>query len=368
MAEEAPEAQTTLRETIEQAVEQHVPESAPAPSASPSAEATPPSEPSPATPASERARDDKGRFVEKKDEPAAAQAQPAIAPAAPQVPAKPLPARPSSWKKDYEADWAKLDPRLAEYILQREGEYAKGVSTYKQEWESAKPLLEALNPFKESIQSLGLQPAQFVSNLANAHQTLSRGTPEQRLSMFMKLAQDYQVPVQSMFVQGQDGKVYFNPQVQAYQAQQGPAQPQGLTPEQVRKLVREEQAATFGQQQIEQFAQAKDSQGNPAHPYFEKVKAKMALLLDAGEAQDLQDAYRKAIRMDDELWQSEQESQRKADEAARQEAQRKAVAAAKANVVSPKSATPAAQGGNKGNKGLRAQLEDAFDQHTASRV
>lgn len=368
MAEEA-QAQTTLRETIEQAVEQHAPETATAPSASPSAEAPAPSEPSTATPAQDRARDELGRFTEKKEEkPAAksAQAEPVIAPPAPAIPPKPLPARPSSWKKDYEADWAKLDPRLAEYILQREGEYAKGVSTYKQEWESAKPLLEALTPFKESIQSLGLQPAQFVSNLANAHQSLSRGTPEQKMAMFMKLAQDYQVPLQSMFVQGQDGKLYFNPQVQAYQPP--PQQQRAPQAPDVAKLVRDEIAAVNSQQQIEQFAVAKDGQGNLLHPHFEKVKAKMALLLDAGEAPDLQDAYRKAIRMDDELWQSEQEAKSKADEAARQESQRKAVAAAKANVVSPKSATPTAQGGGKGAKGLRAQLEDAFDQHTASRV
>lgn len=364
MAEEA-STEITLRDTIEQAYETHVepPAATPAPVASPSTPAPVAAEPATATP--ERARDAQGRFVETPEEQAAAKkAAPAPVEIAPAAPVRVAPKPPSSWKKDYHPQWEKLDPALADYILQREGEYAKGVSTYKSEWENAKPLMEALNPYQASIQAMGIKPAQFVTNLASAHETLSRGGPEQKLSMFMKLAQDYQVPVQQLFVRGQDGQVYFNPQVQPHQAPQRQA-PQAHD---VAKLVRDEIAGVMSQQQIAQFAAEKDAQGNPVRPHFEAVKADMALLLDAGKAQDLNDAYRMALRMNDEIWKSEQENQMKAQEAARQEAQRKAVATAKANVVSPKSATPAGKAPADGKKGLRSTLEASFDEHLQSRV
>lgn len=368
MAEEA-STQTTLRDTIEAAVEEHVP----APevvttSASPSVPAQASAEPSPATP--ERARDAQGRFVETKEEKAeriAAKAAPAQAPvaAAPVVAAKVHPKVPSSWKKDYHDHWGKLDPSVAEYILKREGDFASGVSTYKTEYDRVKPIAEVLAQHQDSIKSLGIEPAQFVSNLANAHQALSRGTPEARLSMFMKLAQDYQVPVQQLFVRGQDGQAYFNPQVQQFQPQQQRQAPQAPD---VEKLVNDRFAALEMKQTISQFAGEKDAQGNLKRPHFEKVKEDMALLLDAGKAQDLEDAYRKALRMDDELWQAEQETQRKADEAARQDQQRKAVAAARQANVSPKTATPSGAAASAKPKGLRSQLESAFDEHSASRV
>lgn len=364
MAEEA-DTETTLRDTIEQAYETHVeaPAPTPAPVASPSAPAPVAAEP--ATASSERARDAQGRFVETPEEKAAAK-KAAATPAeiAPAAPVRVAPKPPSSWKKDYHPQWEKLDPSLADYILQREGEYAKGVSTYKSEWENAKPLMDALTPYQASIQAMGIKPAQFVSNLASAHESLSRGTPEAKLSMFMKLAQDYQVPVQQMFVRGQDGQVYFNPQVQPHQAQQRQAQ---QAPD-VAKLVRDEIAGVMSQQQIVQFAEAKDAQGNPLRPHFETVKRSMALLLEAGEAQDLEDAYRKSLRMNDELFASEQEAKSKADEAARLEANRKSVAAARAYAVSPKSATPAGKASADGKKGLRSTLESAFDEHVQSRV
>lgn len=378
MVEEAG-TQTTLRDTIEQAVEEHVPAPGPTqePAASPSGTAQA-AEPSTAT--SERARDEQGRFAEKKDEPAAKAVTTSKAPvaaAAPAAPPKRDPVtRPSSWGKDHWGLWEKLASgatltgdeayQLAQLSAKREGDYAKGVSTYKTEWENAKPLLEALTPHMESIKQLGLQPAQFVQNLAGVHQLLSRGTQEQKLSAVMKLVQDYQIPVQNLFVRGQDGQVYYNPQVQPFQAQ---AQQRQAPQQDVAELVRKEIAGVMSQQQITQFAEAKDDKGNLLRPHFDTVKADMALLLEAGKAQDLSDAYRMALRMNDELWQSEQDAKVKADEAARLDAQRKSVAAARANAISPKSATPASQATPKGKGSVRSAIEEAVDQHLpAARV
>ena len=65
--------------------------------------------------------------------------------------------RPTTWKKEYLPIWDKLTAgeqltpeeslKLAEYSNQRESEYKKGVSTYKQEADNAKSLVEAIAPF-----------------------------------------------------------------------------------------------------------------------------------------------------------------------------------------------------------------------------
>ncbi len=93
----------------------------------------------------------------------------------------------------------------------------------------------------------------------------------------------------------------------------------------------------------------------------------MALLLDAGKAQDLKSAYLMALRLHDDLFAAQQEATKKADEAARLEASRKAVAVAKGSAVSVRSATPASAGAAP-KKGIRSQLEEAYDQHTSGRV
>ena len=80
-----------------------------------------------------------------------------------------------------------------------------------------------------------------------------------------------------------------------------------------------------------------DDKGNLKHPHFDKVRAKMGNLIDAGEAKSLQDAYAKAVRLDDDLYNQSLEAQRKSAKA-EEDAKRKA-AVEKAKKVRPRTAT-----------------------------
>lgn len=299
---------------------------------------------------SDRIRDEKGRFAagEKPLEAKAAEA--------PQVAAQPevkRPARPSSWKKDYWDQWEKLDPKVAEYINQREGEYAKGVSTYKQEFDNAKPLLDAVAPFLPTLQQNGIKPDQWISNLGRAHHALALGSGQEKLQMFAKLAQEYGIPLQALY--DQNAAAQFSQQ----HFQRQPVQ----QPESIDKIIEQKLSERQNKAAVDQFIAEAPSK----YPHFEVVRETMARLLDSEVAQDLPSAYDKALRMHDDLWQSEQESKRKADEANRLEAQRKATAQAKANAVSVKSATPASAGAS-AKKGLRAQLTEAVESVEGGRV
>lgn len=258
--------------------------------------------------------------------------------------------------------WGKLDPSVAEYINQRESEYAKGVSTYKQEWESAKPLIEAMSPFMPLLQQHNINPGQWISNLGNAHKTLALGTPEQKLGAFIRLAGEYRIPLEQMFVRGQDGQVYFNQQYVA--AQQAAPQSQQQSQTDPRQLFKEMLAEEKAYQQLETM-----KSDTKAYPHFEVVRETMAGLLRAGLAQDYPSAYEAAIRMPQhsDIFDAIQQQKREQEDREKAEAQRKAAEAARRANVSLKSATPASTGQAQ-PKGRRAQLEQAFDEHMSGRV
>jgi hypothetical protein len=68
------------------------------------------------------------------------------------------------------------------------------------------------------------------------------------------------------------------------------------------------------------------------------VREEMAQLLELGKAQDLETAYAKAVRMNDEAFRLEQE--KLLSNATKQASKAQQVARAKATAVSPKSVTP----------------------------
>lgn len=344
--------QTTLRDTIENAFDEHI---EPAPAA-----VTPPPEPvlgeTPEQKA-DRLRDDKGRFVEGKPLPKADTKVVAPDTTKGDLP-KPRPQRPSSWKKEMWDHWEKLDPNVADYLHQREQEYSKGVSAYKSEWENVRPVIEALNQFQPLMQQFNIKPTEWITNLGNAHRVLVQGSPQQRMQMFAKLAQDYQVPLQELLSQGElqpnNPIQYINPLY-----------------ERVNQLEGRLHSWQSQQEQQEQRTIATEIENFKAqHPHVDEVRATMAGLLQSGLAENLNDAYDAALRHPKHanIYDAIQQQNRQQDEAKRLEEATKRAKSAKANAVSPRTATPSAPGFVNGKKGLRDQLSDNFDEIVGGRV
>lgn len=331
---EVAEAQTTLRDQLAAAIENHEPQEQVVDK--------------PETPeiTSDRPRDEVGRFAPKSTEVPKNTELTQETTQAPQI--KP---RPTSWKKDYEEHWGKLDPTIQDYIHQREAEFAKGVSTYKQNWEQAAPIYEAMQPFMPVLQQYGMQPGQWIQGLGNAHLTLVQGSPEQKLQMFSKLAMDYGVPLQALT--GQQADPQFSMVVQELNQLKGQ-----LT-----------QFKTLQEQQEQAQIQAEIASFSNGKPHFDAVRETMAQLLQSGVASDLQSAHDKAIRLHDDIWQQLQQEalQAKAAEEAKQ--RQATVAKAKATAVSPRSISPTANmGSGNGKKSLRDTLAEQLDQQLGGRV
>ena len=316
--------------------------------------------------AEERARDEKGRFAEGKE----VKAKPKPETGGLATPTVERPKPPSSWKKDYWSHWDTLDPKLAEYINQREAEYAKGVSTYKGEWERAKPILDAITPYAQEFQKYGVKPEQWIANLGAAHQALALGNPQQKLQMFAKLAQDYGVPLQALMPRqpqvGPDGQPLpqqqpaIDPRVSAWLQQQFGTLKQEIN--QFKTQQQQQQAAQI-QKEIDSFA--------ANHPHYEAIKNTMADLIDKGLATDLQQAHDLALRMPqhDDIVAAEREEKRKAEETRKAQEAATQAARARKNAVSVKSSSPGAgAAASEGKKSLREQLSETYDGVTGGRM
>ena len=317
-----------------------------------------------------RARDENGRFAPK----AADKVEtPVVAPvaAAPVVtePAAPVVAAPvapalTTWRKEYLpiqeklAKGESLNPdeakKLAEYNVERERQYSTGISTYKGEAAQAKQLTEAMSEFMPLLQQHNMNPATWIQNLGRAHAILVLGKPEQRIQMFAKLAQDYNIPLGAVAPaqQGQMDPVML----QLMQELQNTKQEiSGIT------SWRKQQEDQIAQQEVAKFQDA------TKYPYFQQVRETMIELLQSGLAQNPEQAYAKATRLNDDVWSAEQ--QRLAASTTTTVHRQAAVGKAKAAGTQVRSAAPSGAPTGNAAKDRRSALAQAFEQaDTTGRV
>lgn len=259
--------------------------------------------------------------------------------------------RPSTWKKEYVQIWDKMEAgeqiskedfvKFAEYANQRESEYKKGVSTYKAEADRARSYEEAIAPFIPELQAQNISPAAWINNLGRAHMILTKAPYDQKVQMFQRLAQDYGIQLNGESV--------------------APIQQDAYTQQLMNQLNMVNQEVStiksrFQQEENQRLMNEIEKYRSDAekYPHFDVVREEMAQLLELGKAQDLETAYKKAVRMNDDVWSLEQERLLKDAKQAAIKAQQ--VAKAKAAAVSPKSVTPSGKVAEPGEKKDRRSL------------
>jgi hypothetical protein len=258
--------------------------------------------------------------------------------------------RPSTWKKEYVTIWDKMESgeqiskedftKFAEYANQRESEYKKGVSTYKAEADRAKSYENAIAPYAQDLQRRGIQPTQYIENLVRAEQILSNAGYDQKVQVFQKLASDYGIQLN-----GNGQVTQLDPYTQQLMNQLNMVNQEVSSIK--GRFAQEENQRLMGEiervrSDVEKF------------PHFDVVREEMAQLLELGKAQDLETAYKKAVRMNDDVWELEQDRLLKESRQSSLKAQQ--VAKAKAAAVSPKSTTPSGKVSNPEDKKDRRSL------------
>jgi hypothetical protein len=267
-------------------------------------------------------------------------------PEEPKIWAKP----PSSWKKDYSEPWDTVDPKVQEYIWQREDEMRAGIEPLKTKAQLAEQMQKVAEPYMQTIQGLGVDLPTAVGALMDADHNLRYGSPQQKRAYLNQLAQQYGVNL------GDTGDFQQEMPVDPYisQLQQ---ELYGLRNEVVGWKQQQEAAKNETlQAEIQEFSSKAE--------FFEDAKPTMITLLQSGVASTLQDAYDKAVRLDNDLFERVQQGQQAAAEAAKRKAADLAAKSAKAAAVSVRTSTPRVQTATNAQDRrsmLLAQFSDAAD-------
>lgn len=255
---------------------------------------------------------------------------------------------PKSWRPELAEKWATLDPAVKAEVLRREEDIFRGIEAYKADAAFGKPIKAVMDPYMPLLEQYGINPADQVRNLMNAHYTLSFGTPEQKAGLLRQLAQDYGIPLSG----ASDGEAPFvDPQVKALQDEltQLKSQLAGFQRTQVQSV--QERLRS----EVEAFAV------KPENDLFDKVAVDMALLIKADRNMTLEQAYQRATWANPETRQILLDRKLKADAEAQAKAQQehaaRAAQAAKATVKSaPKSASATTPSGS-----LDDTLKEAYE-------
>ena len=233
---------------------------------------------------------------------------------------------PASWKKEYHEYWSKADPKLREYAWRREEQMTKGVEPLLAKAQFADTINQAIEPYMQTFQGLGLKAEQAIANLMGADYALRTAAPEQKRALFFQLARSYGIPLEGV---SQD-------QVPGAPAQSSSIDPLVWQLQNELNQVRGEVMGWKQQQEMVQNQQLLNEINNFSSKaeHFEDARPTMIQLLQSGVAETLEDAYEKAIRLDSALFEKVQAAQQ-AELAAKQAAQKdRAAKTARAAAVS----------------------------------
>lgn len=226
----------------------------------------------------------------------------------------------ASWKREAQTVLSQLPPETQKLIQDREEQFHKGIEQYKSDAQYGRTLGRALSPHMEYLNQIGVSPDVAIDKLIQAEKMLRTSDPQTRVQAFMKLAHDYGVDPNSLT------NVPFDPY--KYQLEQQLASQQAM----LQQITQSRQVAEEAQlgQTIEQFAQT--------HEYFDEVRETMADLLDKGLAGDLNDAYSKAVRLNDDVFSRQNANSQFTGQTQQIQRANNAAKAAKAAAVSVKGA------------------------------
>ena len=239
-------------------------------------------------------------------------------------------AAPKNWSDDVKKVFDTLPQESQEFMIKRDKEmtsdYTKKTQDLAEQRKNIEALDKVLQPARQTIHATGISEPEYISRLLNADNAL-RTNPKMALR---QLAQGYGIDLSTM---NEESESWNDPDPQYAQLLQ---QNQHIMSE-LNQFKQQNMQSTVAQteQTVEQFSAKTGADGKLTHPHFDKVRVKMGNLIDAGEAKGLDDAYTKAVRLDDDLYEEAIKASRLSVK--RQEDSKRKAAVDKARKVKPSS-------------------------------
>jgi len=204
---------------------------------------------------------------------------------------------PTTWRTEAKLKWKDIDPTIRDEIIKREADVGRGINQYRNDAEYGKQVMQSVQPYIATINSVGSTPKQAIETMLNTFYQLNTGDPVSKANVLLQAAQQYGADM-TVFQQEVD------PAQNQLQQQLHPLQ------QQINQLTnqlqqRDAQAQQFEDTQadtaVEAFRNATDENGIK-YPHFDIVSNSMASYIEQeasiGQSLSLEDAYDRAIWAD----------------------------------------------------------------------
>lgn len=195
---------------------------------------------------------------------------------------------PSGWTPKAREEWAALPETVRQEILRRDEDSVKGIRQLQEQMAPYTQFAQTLDPFIREAISNRTDPGQYIGNVMQAERRLRSGTPEERFSSLVEIAESYGIPLRKIINDAVGQEIVPHPSLVPKTQLPPEVQRELEEAREFRQTMTQTQAQT-NQKLIDDFKVDKE--------FFEDVRDDMAVLMEAGRATTLQDAYDKACRM-----------------------------------------------------------------------
>ena len=247
---------------------------------------------------------------------------------------------PASWSSEDQETFNAMTPKAQHFLANQVVQVQNMQSQAMQEIQQYQNIIERVNGY---AQHFNADPAYIMDQLFTMHNTMTNGTPQQKIAALRQMVSDYGIAPVDAKDAGQD-----NPQLAAMERRLA-AFEQG---QQHNDFQAQQAQQAQIDQEVQAFANAVDEKGNLLHPYLGDVEREMAELAQIsimnGYRPNLQELYDRAV------W-SNPQVRAKAQAAEVSNARRKSTA-------SPGTSTGAYQNKNAGGETWAETLEKTWDQ------
>lgn len=210
---------------------------------------------------------------------------------------------PEHWAAEDKEVFNSLDARGREFLLRRhkdmEAAHTKKQQELADKRKQVEGVLKAVEPYEDYLKRNGLSREEAVNKLLATAQRLDESNPQDKVAILQNLARDYGVQLGN-----QEEAEPLSHEAQLLLDKINRIEADNYRLQEAHRL-REEalrwKEESSLQSVIEDFSSQKDENGNPKYPHFDALREDMGLLLNAGKAQSLEEAYESAIYLNRDL-------------------------------------------------------------------
>jgi hypothetical protein len=185
---------------------------------------------------------------------------------------------PRGWSPASREKWSTLPDDIRAEILRREEASAVGVRQLQERYVPIENFVRNLDPFIQEAAQHGIQADQYIYGVMNTERILRTADVPGKFQALLQIADQYGIPLRDVINESVGSRVL--PPAQTQQDYIPPAIAQEL---QAMRQWREQQESQGVMSNIHAFAQGKE--------FFEDVRNHMAVLIETGAANSLEDAY-----------------------------------------------------------------------------